>query len=62
LQTAAGNDKFPAADLEALYKKTGLLDSDECIILHAQEYMAKPEKPAAKRRKSEADPSAPPDR
>jgi hypothetical protein len=41
-----GSAMYPVVKLEALYKKTGILESEESIVLHAQEYWVKPEKPA----------------
>ena len=49
-----GSKKIDAADIEALYKETGVLDGDEMIIVHAQEYAVKPERPEPKRRKRSA--------
>jgi hypothetical protein len=49
-----GSIKFPAAKLEELYRATGILEGDESIILHAQEYALKAEKPKPKKRKREA--------
>jgi hypothetical protein len=46
-----GSNKFPVEQLELLYRKTGILDNKESIILHAQEYAIKPENPTARRRK-----------
>lgn len=40
-----GSARLDVARLEELYKKTGILDSDESIILHAQEYSVETERP-----------------
>ncbi len=50
-----GSNRLAVVDIEELYKKTGVLDGDESIIIHAQEYAVMPEKLKPKRRKRDDD-------
>jgi hypothetical protein len=45
-----GSRELPASDLEQAYKQFKVLDDDESLVIHGQEYIFRPDKPVKKKR------------